>query len=135
MKGLAIATLLACIIITLSCAEAKPIYISAHALYYAYADNEINADQLYKSKKLQVEGKVALIGKLDDTAYIMLYADSGLGGIQCNFSKKYESQIAKVKIDETVIILGTCKGFVGRVIILNITVAKHVVLENCQIAE
>lgn len=96
--------------------EPSPIAISATELYAAYTENEVNADNQYKSKTLSVTGVVSNIGKdaITDAPCVSLESGSqfGLQPIQCFFPKSDEHSevIAALTNGQTVTITGKCTG-------------------------
>lgn len=92
-----------------------PIELSAHDLWAAYDENEVNADNLYKKKTISVTGTVFEIGKdlLTGTPFIALKAGDSLGiyNIQCFFQDSSEhDKVAKVRDGDTITIVGKCEG-------------------------
>lgn len=95
--------------------DEMPIELSAHDLWVAYDENEVNADNLYKKKAVCVTGTVFEIGKdlLTDTPFIALKAEDDLGiySVQCFFQDSSEhGKVASVKDGDKVTITGKCTG-------------------------
>lgn len=91
------------------------IEISAHDLWTAYDENEVSADNLYKSEILHVTGTVSEIGKdiIAETPYVLLKAGDtyGIYSVQCYFyDSEEQSVLASLKDGDTVTIAGKCKG-------------------------
>lgn len=92
-----------------------PIELSAHDLWAAYDENEVNADNLYKKKTISVTGTVFEIGKdlLTGTPFIALKAGDSLGiyNIQCFFQDSREHEkVAEVRDGDKITITGKCEG-------------------------
>ncbi|MBN4054931.1 hypothetical protein JYT15_00320 [Acidimicrobium ferrooxidans] len=99
--------------------------LSASDLFTAYKDNEVAADEMYKDKVLIVTGTVGSIGKdITDTMYVTLESGEMMFSIQCFFSAKHKSKLAKIKKGDSVRILGKCTGKFGNVIVKGCTFAK-----------
>ncbi|MFN0291335.1 OB-fold protein [Pedobacter helvus] len=82
--------------------------ITAASLYSAYDTNEIDADNLYKGKKILVTGTINDIGVdvLGD-GYITL-STAGYGDVQCIYSEK--SDASGYRKGTKVTLIGVCKG-------------------------
>lgn len=90
-----------------------------------YYDNEVNADQRYKGRVLEVSGPVGNIGKdVMDTMYITFHTDSTnlrYPRIQAYFAKEHVEQIAALKKRDIVTVRGRCKGKMMNVLLLDCT--------------
>lgn len=90
--------------------------VDATALWTAYVDNEVNADNLYKGKLVAVTGVVTNIGKgaITDAPCVSLESGSDLGlyPIQCFFPKNGSEtdQIAALSDGDTITVYGRCTG-------------------------
>lgn len=108
-----------------------PVEISVSKLIKAYEDNEINANNKYKDKKIKLSGYVDDIsqseGIFSESYYI--YLDNGeknsYDRILCSLSEKSVEKAAKLKKGDKIIIEGRCNGFSG----LSISVS------NCEIVD
>ena len=95
--------------------EANPIEISAHDLWMAYDENELNADNQYKGQIISVTGTVSEIGRdlITDVPFIALKAEDSIGiySIQCFFqSADTHEKVAAVKDGDVITITGKCTG-------------------------
>lgn len=98
--------------------------ISASDLYKNYYANEVSADEKFKDKKLAVTGIIGDISK-DFTGDAKVSLEIGLlQTINCNFGENTKS-ISKLSKGDKITIVGTCKGFV----------VKQVVMEGCEVWE
>lgn len=91
-------------------------------LNLAYQENEVAADNIYKNKKVLLEGTVIDIGKdvLND-AYIILNTGSPVNRVQCfSFDEKTLGQLTK---GSQVRVVGKCSG----------KILLNVVLKNCKV--
>lgn len=111
--------------------ESSAIQISSIDLWKAYADNEVNADNLYKDKLLSVTGTISDIGKdvVTKNPCVTLKAGDQLGiySVQCFFPDADEksSTLAALKDGQKITIYGTCDG----------TPLENVQLSNCYLTE
>ncbi len=134
-KQFIIVLLLTALLASVACA--KPISINPHDLYFAYVQHELRADNEYRDKVLEVTGKVAMMGR-DSVggAYLIMIGKTSSGhGIQFNFSKRNESQLANVSVGNEITIRGKCKGLSWGIDILGMTIGGHVILENSSVVE
>ena len=85
--------------------------ISAPALFAFYAKNEIEADDKYKDKYLEVGGYVDDIGKnLVGSPYITLLTNDFVGRVQCMIADQDVSKAAKIKKGQPISLVGKCNG-------------------------
>lgn len=94
--------------------EEPPINISARNLYNAYTQNTVNADALYKNKRVAVTGTITNIGQDMVTKKPCISLDSGsdlnLYPVQCFFQES-SSDLASLRDGDSVTIVGECTGF------------------------
>lgn len=93
--------------------EEEVVVVSAEDLAKAFEDNEVNANQLYKGKMVEVTGTIADIGEMLGSTYITLNAaeDFALTQAQCFFSDKEQiNKIASLSKGDTVTIVGKVDG-------------------------
>lgn len=93
--------------------EEEVVVVSAEDLAKAFEDNEVNANQLYKGKMVEVTGTIADIGEMLGSTYITLNAaeDFALTQTQCFFSDKDQiNKIASLSKGDTVTIIGKVDG-------------------------
>lgn len=98
-------------------AKENAISINASDLYLAYDENEVNADNLYKGKLVNVAGIVDSIGKdiLDDP-YITLKTDT-YSSVQCFLNKEDINLAATLKEDQPIVMQGRVDGYLMNVIV------------------
>lgn len=86
--------------------------LSGTALVQQYEANEVAADQMYKGKKVLIQGRVGEIGKdILDTPYLMIdESEYGLGGVQAFFSEGDLPTLAHLAKGEMVEVVGTVDG-------------------------
>lgn len=76
---------------------APPIEIDARALYAAYDDNEVAADNQYKGRRLQVTGMVASIDKdFLDNIVVWLKTGNDFGKVMAKMDKSAAGQAARL---------------------------------------
>ena len=93
--------------------EEEVIAVSAIDLAKAFDDNEINANNLYKDKMLEVTGTVADIGEVLGSTYITLEAgeEFAITQTQCTFKDKDQiAKVAELSKGDTVTLVGKCDG-------------------------
>ena len=94
--------------------EEPPISVSARNLYNAYTQNAVNADALYKNKRVAVTGVITNIGQDMVTKKPCISLDSGsdlnLYPVQCFFQES-SSDLASLRDGDSVTIVGECTGF------------------------
>ncbi len=89
--------------------KAEPLVISADALFQAYEDNIIAAEETYGKKEVIVIGRIDDIGTdIVGTPYVTL--DAGDSYIQCMFSKADKPTLAKCSKGTKVAITGNVSG-------------------------
>lgn len=92
----------------------KPIIIKADALTKEYDENEIAADEKYKSKTLEISGKVSNIaetlGKL--TVQLEGHKQNGMNlvSVMCNFDESEKATVSKLKKGQQTTLIGTGDG-------------------------
>ena len=87
------------------------ITISAQELYTKYEANEIQADDLYKNKLLEVSGSVDSIGKdILDNPYVTLKTDAMLGNIQCMLADSEKAKASGLSKGQSISITGRNTG-------------------------
>lgn len=86
--------------------------VSAPALFNAFAQNEVAADQKYKGKRVAIEGIIYKIEK-SPLGYPELVFDVsyGINTVKCQFSKDNMDRIANMSKGQRVVLIGTVKAF------------------------
>lgn len=104
--------------------ENNNVIVTAIELCKAYDENEVNADNLYKNKTLEITGTIESIGKdmLDDTYVTLEDGETySLKNVQCYFKDKTEiDKVASLKKGDEITIIGQGDGAVlGKPIVKN----------------
>jgi hypothetical protein len=100
--------------------------VAGSTLIGAYEQNEVAADQMYKGRKLLVQGRIGKIGKdVIDTPYLTLdEEENGFRGVQAFFSKSDIPELAQLRKGQIVEVVGTCDGLMMDVLL------QHSVLQS-----
>ena len=95
-------------------------------LYKDYEDNPINADKIYRDKKLEITGKIANIDRdVGQSPYITFFVDEyGAKSIKMSFND--DDPVATLKKGQKVTVTGNCSGMFATVL---------VVLNDCTIVK
>lgn len=105
--------------------RAKPEFvISAEALYFSFADDEVAANSKFTGKVVAIDGQVAEVEQLDDMVVVSFVFDEGLfgrEGVRCTMLEGYYQEALNLVPGENVEIKGLCAGFTG----------SDVILEHC----
>lgn len=90
--------------------------ISAVALWKAFDENEVAAEDAYKGKPVIVKGVIsAITTDVAGRPVVSFQADkTGLATVNCVFSKDARATIAVLKKGQTVLIPGVCDGMLMR---------------------
>jgi hypothetical protein len=103
--------------------KVEAIKLQAEILRQAYKANEVNADNLYKGKLVEISGNVDSIGKdITDEAYVTFQTNESVAfdKVQCMFNKSEESILAQLKKGQAIKVQGTVSGVtIGSVIVRN----------------
>lgn len=99
--------------------EMEPaIKITAKDLYSQYEENEIQADELYKNKLLEVSGTIENIGKdILDVPYVSLKTNNILGSVQCMLADTEKSKAAGLSKGQSIVLEGKNSGKMMNVIL------------------
>lgn len=103
------------------------VVVTAERLLADFEANEVNAEQIYKGKKLKITGTVETVAKdILDNTYVTLSSGQDFGwSVQCYFSDKDEIQkLAALQKGDTITVIGKYDDF-----LLNVLV-KGCVLSN-----
>lgn len=101
--------------------------VTPPALWKAFDENEVAAEDAYKGKVMAVKGKIESI-TASATGYpqVNFTVDRiGVHKVTCEFDKEARAQIGKLKKGQQVLIAGTCQGMI----------IKSVFLRKCRIME
>jgi hypothetical protein len=103
--------------------KVEAIKLEAETLRQAYKANEVNGDNLYKGKLVEISGTVDTIGKdVLDEAYITFQTNESVAfdKVQCMFNKTEEGILAQLKKGQAIKVQGTVSGVtIGSVIVRN----------------
>jgi hypothetical protein len=99
--------------------EGDVISIHASTLFNIYEENDINGDQKYKGKVLEITGSVDGISRgFFDEIYITLNTgEFKIFTVQCYFAEDFADRAGQLRKGEFVRVRGRCDGKVGNVII------------------
>jgi len=96
--------------------------ITAKELLSAYQGNEVAADMTYKGKTVRVTGVVSYTGfnLAFETPVVMLGCGGlfGLDCVECDFSRKYEAEIAQLVKGQTITVLGRVSRYSSNYVIV-----------------
>jgi hypothetical protein len=103
--------------------KVEAIKLSAENLRQAYKANEVNGDNLYKGKLVEISGTVDSIGKdVMKEAYITFETPESVSfdKVQCMFNQTEEAGLAQLKKGQAIKVQGTVSGAtIGSVIVKN----------------
>jgi len=101
--------------------------IAPKALWKAFDENEVAAEDAYKGKVISVKGKIhAITTSVTGYPQITFAVDPyGVNSVHCELPKEARPEIAKLKKGKEVIIAGKCTGMT----------MKSVFLRDCRILE
>ncbi len=101
----------------------EAIKLSAETLRQAYKANEVNGDNLYKGKLVEISGTVDSIGKdIMKEAYITFETPESVSfdKVQCMFNQTEEAGLAQLKKGQAIKVQGVVSGAtIGSVIVRN----------------
>lgn len=105
--------------------KAKPEFvISAGALYAAFIDDEVAANDQFTGKVVAIDGQVAGVEQLDDLVIVSFVFDEGFfggEGVRCTMLEGHHARALDLLPGDNVTIKGLCTGFTG----------SDVILEHC----
>ncbi len=99
--------------------------VSPRALWKAFEENEVAAENKYKGKLIAVKGKISAI-TTSPLGYpeISFHVDGyGLYQVQCEFPKDARAKIAELRKGQAVLVSGVCRGMT----------MKNVFLKGCKV--
>ncbi|MFA5777885.1 MAG: hypothetical protein WC870_00075 [Candidatus Paceibacterota bacterium] len=103
--------------------KVEAIKLAAETLRQAYKSNEVNGDNLYKGKLVEISGTVDTIGKdVLDEAYVTFETNESVAfdKVQCMFNSTEENSLAQLKKGQALKVQGTVSGVsIGSVIVRN----------------
>lgn len=103
----------------------EAIKVTATALYNAYKNNEVAANQQYKNKLIEITGVVESIGEdLINEPYISFRIQQyQITSIQCMFAKKNADQLTPISKGQSIKLQGTVSD----------SLAGQVIVRDCQV--
>lgn len=103
--------------------EKDALEVTAQDLFAAYEADEAAAGALYKDNLLKVTGVIYYVGTdyIFEAPEVLISGDGedGARGIDCIFDTRYESQVAKLEVGQTVAVMGICDGYLENVLLLD----------------
>jgi hypothetical protein len=100
-------------------AREKAIPVTATELYQKFTANEVQANQAYLNKVLQVSGKVLEVKNNQHAGQIViLNTGDPMFGVACRLDQK-QMQSKPVKPGEQIIVKGVCTGYLSDVVLTN----------------
>lgn len=86
--------------------------ISPNELYTNYRDNEVAADEKFRSKKIALTGQISDIGKdITDKPYIS-FKVGNFENVTCYFDSKNSKLISELNKGDEITIVGKCGGLI-----------------------
>ncbi|HEX5172435.1 MAG TPA: hypothetical protein VFW11_24835 [Cyclobacteriaceae bacterium] len=99
--------------------------MTAQSLVAAFDQNEIDANDRFLDKIIEVKGKVKEVIKQDDS-FILLLGDEQLpGSVSCTLDQAQDSVAYGLKAGDSVVVRGICTGFLMDVILINCKVVNE----------
>lgn len=108
-------------------------HVTASEMMNAYEANEVNADQLYKSKAVVLTGTIADIGKMSglfntEEMSVLLYTDIGYRAVQIYFLDTEEDAVASLTQGTQITVLGIGSGEAGLISDANVYLTDCIIL-------
>ena len=101
---------------TTTSSKIKTLQVTPSALFRAYEDNEIRADNTYKNRYVKMTGRIDDIGKdLLGNIYVTIVA-SDFFGIQVLFNDEDSSEVANLSKGETITVVCKVQGLMANVL-------------------
>lgn len=104
-----------------------PMAVTAPNLFADYEANEVSADEKYKGKTLDVQGRVETIGKdIVDSMYVTLDINKpmSIGNVQCMFDGGHKAELTQLKKGQKVTLRGEVSGKMGNVLMRNCAIVS-----------
>lgn len=85
--------------------------ISSSSFFQEFSNNEVEANEKYLNKIIEISGEISKISTDDDSGITQIYlkSDDPMFGVICDMNP--EEKIKLVKVGQTVIIKGVCSGY------------------------
>jgi hypothetical protein len=100
--------------------------VTAIELIKAFDNNEIQANETYLDKVIEVKGKVRQVIKQENAFIVLLGDDSSLmSGVSCTLDDKDDSVAYGLKAGDEVAIRGICTGFLLDVVLVNCKIVNQ----------
>ena len=92
--------------------ESGVIEVTVEQLLKAYEENELAADQVYKSRVAAITGKVESVNEMLGRRFVVLKPDYlSVSGVSCYFEREHVEQLLKLKKDQVVTMQGKIDGY------------------------
>ena len=105
--------------------EKADLSISAPELYRQFSENEVEANQHYLDKVVQVRGTLQTINRGEGGSLnLILEAGSEMGGIICEFPKGNLPAGMNLQTGKELIIKGQCTGFLMDVVLVKCVIVN-----------
>jgi len=95
--------------------------ISSYQLVSEFIANEEKANEIYKDKRVEVEGVIQEINALNQRNTIFLVGKQSSSSVLCDFNYNRVEEIKRLRKGQRIKLKGVCKGFLNDVILLNCT--------------
>ncbi len=108
--------------------EMEPEEVSLATLLAHYKENEVRADSVYRSKIIQITGRVGDIKKdIVDRIYVTLGTGQRfeIPMAQCFFHDKYSSNVSQLNKGDIITIQGRVKGLMMNVLMEDCSLVQH----------
>jgi hypothetical protein len=100
-------------------AREKGIPVTATELYQKFTSNELQANQVYLNKVLQVSGRVLEVKNTQNAGrVVILNTGDPMFGVACSLDNA-QVQGKPVKPGEQIIVKGVCTGYLSDVVLTN----------------
>ncbi len=90
----------------------------------SFGNDESLANTIYKDRNIIIEGVVEKISFLNERSTIFVKTEGFTSSILCEMGEDHKGQVKQLKKNQQVVVEGTCKGFLGNVILLNCLLLK-----------
>lgn len=92
--------------------------VSPQALFAAFEQNEVAADDRYKGKWIEISGPIDKIGKdILNKMYVTLEAERSIFGVQAFFADEHKRSLASLAKGDAVTLICKCAGKMGNVLL------------------
>jgi hypothetical protein len=100
--------------------------ITAIELIKAFDNNEVQANETYLDKVIEVKGKVRQVIKQENSFVVLLGDDSSLmSGVSCTLDNKDDSVAYGLKTGDELVVRGICTGYLLDVVLVNCKIVNQ----------